>query len=348
MPYAVFTSPPRRYLLAACAVVVVALAAWTAWAVAPPGLPRALEAQRALADRHPEDAGAQVDLGNLLALSGEVDEAEAAYLRALAIDERFAAAHYNLGLLLQQRGESTRALRSFRRTIDLDSAHAWAHYQIGTIEAARGFDTLAVRSYARAFALDPRLRFPDVNPHVIDNPLVTRAMLAAYRLNLAPDSGPPDFDDPFRIAGLLAEGALETSTEPPPAAPAPVVGAPGPAARDQPPISRGRLLDPYGQAGGGRQAEDARLEPAFSRTIGADDLQPSRSGQVVGQSGGSAGRGQGYGMHPQYQPMPDPEETQDDGGGEVDGGGANAPRFRPGIQSTGRLDLELVPVSGRA
>lgn len=346
----------RRFLLAAAALCFAVLAAWTASAVVPPNLPRALDAQRARAARYPADAGAQVDLGNLLLLGGQTDAAEAAYRRALEIEPDDAAAHFNLGLLLQQRGETSRAWREYRRTLESDPRHAWAYYQIGTIEAGRGFESLAVRSYAHAFALDPRLRFPDVNPHVIDNPLTTRAMLAAYRLNLTNAPPSPDYDDPLRIAGLLVPGLRPDAGDDDAPEAAPAV-AEAPAVRDvdsEVAAAAVRMKQRVPNPTPGARAElepaepEEASEPAFTRTIGAGDLNPtSRSGQVVGQSGqtGRSGSTTGYRQQPPpvYQPAP-----ADDGGEDEETPPPSVPGFRPGVPSTGRLDMKLVPERLRA
>jgi hypothetical protein len=335
----------RRVLFVVAALLGALLVAWTASAVVPPNLPRATEAQRTLAARHPGDAGAQVDLGNLLLLGGATTEAEAAYLRALEIEPGHAAAHFNLGLLLQGRGETGRALREFRRTLESDPRHAWAHYQIGTIEAGRGFESLAVRSYAQAFALDPRLRFPDVNPHVIDNPLTTRAMLQAYRLRMTSTLATPDFDDPVRVASLLIQGGdsetAAAATAPTPAAPR---VDPRSASNQPPTVGEGapRLDTPnHGQA------------PAFTRTIGADELrQSSRSGQAMGAPGPAPGAS--YRAPPRtpiYEPAPEPDEGEpviDSNPDENVGGNPGrglGPGFRPGTQSTGRLEMKLLPAT---
>ena len=340
----------RRAVFVVAALLFASLAAWAASAVVPPNLPRATSAQRALVASNPGDAGAQVDLGNLLMLGGQTEEAEAAYLRALDIDPGHAAAHFNLGLLLQGRGEPGRALRAFRRAVDSDPRHAWAHYQIGTIEAARGFEALAVRSYARAFALDPRLRFPDVNPHVIDNPLTTRAMLQAYRLNLSPTAPSPDFDDPVRVASLLliaagsevpeaAESAEETAANPPVER---IVGRAGSGVGLDRGTGEGR-----GAAAGSTSssASEGTQEPAFTRTIGAGDLNPSsRAGQVVGQGSGSTPGYRPPAPPPIYEPAPQ-DQNEDEGAPQKDDnpGGGLGPRPRPSVQSTGRLEMKLVP-----
>ena len=81
------------------------LATIAAVAAVPPNLSKAIEAQQRLAAERPNDAAVFNDLGNLLLLVPQPDEAEAAYRKAIELDPDKASALYNLGLLLQQRGE---------------------------------------------------------------------------------------------------------------------------------------------------------------------------------------------------------------------------------------------------
>ena len=72
---------------------------------APPQLGAAIAEQRNLVSARPSDAGVWNDLGNLLVLSGNLDEADGAYGRALELDPGSVQARFNLGLLRQQRGD---------------------------------------------------------------------------------------------------------------------------------------------------------------------------------------------------------------------------------------------------
>jgi hypothetical protein len=285
------------------------LAALAAAAAAPPNLAKALEAQRALVAQKPDDAGVQVDLGNLLLLAGQEAEAADAYRRATDLDPESVAAHFNLGLLLQQRGEVRAAWQAFRRVLRIDPDHAWAHYQIGVLADGQGADALAIRSYARAFALDPRLRFSDVNPHVIDNRLLTEAMLYAYRHELPPAQPPVIYEEPRRIASILLPG-LERREE---RAAAAAEVRPRPVLAD--PTTTGDEIPIGGPPGG-----------TFSRVLDAGDLQPSSAGQATPIVGVPIYPG---GVRQQGQPPVVTHPAED---------------IEPGslpIVSTGRLELRL-------
>lgn len=181
------------------------VAAIAAWAAAPPNLDLALDAQLALVEREPENAAAEVDLGNLLLLDGNTAEAEAAYRRAIELDPDSVSAHFNLGLLLQERGDGFAALRSYRRVLKLEPEHAWAHYQLGVLHDGWNLKGAAIDAYARALAFNPRLRFADVNPHVIENRYLTEAMLRAYRKYLPAAQPPTTYEEPNRIAAILLQ-----------------------------------------------------------------------------------------------------------------------------------------------
>jgi hypothetical protein len=313
---------PRSQRLARLAPVL-AVAVFTT-AATPPTLLRAIETQRALAARAPADAAMQVDLGNLLLLAGNPVEAEGAYRRALELDPQSVIAHYDLGLLLQQQGRLRQALREFRRVIELDSRHAWAHYQVGTLLEGWRLDALAVRAYGRAFALDPRLRFPDVNPQVIDNRLLTEAMLRGYREYLPEVTPAMTFEQPRRITALLLQPQEGT---PPPA----VAETPAAAVAPRPQVAR-----PPGE----QPAEEIVLQPPaggeLSLTIDPSDLRhgssigqatPPAAGRVAGREIDGRGRGavapRGPGSSPGRPGMTPPAQ------------------YHPGMPSSGRLDLEL-------
>src|SRR5262245_35308714 len=187
----------------AIAAVLVAAVAIAAFAAVPPNLSKALEAQRRLVTERPQDPVVYNDLGSLLILADRTDEAEAAYRRAIELDPNKVSALFNLAQLLQQRGEKREALRLYDRVVEQQPNHAWAHYQIGTLYEGWDQESKAVEHYARAFALDPQLAFKEVNPHIVENQLVTRAMLRAYDESPGPSQAPRYFEERDRIVNLL-------------------------------------------------------------------------------------------------------------------------------------------------
>ena len=163
----------------------------------------ALAEQRALALARPTDAGVWNDLGNLLALQGDLDEAEGAYARALELDPASASARFNVALLRQQRGDLPGAAGDFRALLEQDPAHAWAHYQLGSVHELLGQRSEALEHYAEAFTLDPELLFAETNPHIIENRLVTEALLVARRGSRSGPPAPRAYNEAQRITSIL-------------------------------------------------------------------------------------------------------------------------------------------------
>ncbi|MEM8930135.1 MAG: tetratricopeptide repeat protein [Acidobacteriota bacterium] len=211
-----FSSSPRvavRTIGVAAGLLATASLVWTLGAT-PPNLDRVLDSQRALVAEQPRNAERHNDLGNLLVVAERFDEAEAAYRRAVELHPSGTSARFNLGLLLQQIDRADEAAETFEMLIEIDPRHAWAHYQLGTIAIDRDRRSQALESYARAFAFDPNLSFADVNPHVIDNPLATEALLMSSRY-VEPTASrvPRHYDEADRIAEMMLEIEAEEAEE---------------------------------------------------------------------------------------------------------------------------------------
>lgn len=324
----------RKALLA---VFALSLAALATVAAGPPNLNSAIEAQQKLAAERPDDPTVQNDLGNLLQLAKRSEEAEAAYRRAIELDASRASFHFNLGLVLEKRGDRREAMKLYKTAVELDPRHAWAHYQIGSLLEKSGRKEAATRSYARAFALDPQLGFPEVNPNLLDSKLTTSAMLLAYRSEDSQTLTTARYDDPQRIRGLL-------------------VPAPAPAPTEEAPV------DPEAAAAAsatkvGKTTPPTVLRPQNLQSTGkAGQVQPAGAGGRAGTSRVYP-RGGNPGLQTWTRPEPVEPPVYDDGGGEeeipIEGEELTPPPpspgsvyYNPGLPSTGRLDLRLVP--GRA
>jgi Tfp pilus assembly protein PilF len=331
-------------LLISCLAALAAIGAIAAIAAVPPkNLNKAIEAQRRLVAEHPQDPGVYNDLGNLLLLVPKAADAEAAYRKAIELDPNKASALFNLGLLLQQRGELREAEDLYQRTIKADSNHAWAFYQLGTIQEARHQKSKAIDSYARAFALDPQLAFPEVNPHIVDNKLVTEAMLRAYRNDNGTNPQVPKmYDDGARIASMLVPAPQrpdETRDQM-------ATGQPAPGATSgHQPMMAPKTAGAAGTAPGGTVIREQDLRAP------AGGPGAARGGVGVGGRPAPIGQGQ-QGVRQWNRPEPTVQEVP--GGGDEDGA-QPAPSlapppsgvyYRPGVQSTGRLNLQVAPVQG--
>ncbi len=86
---------------------------------------------------------------------GEIDDAEAAYARALALDPRLAAAHTNLGNVCFLRGQLDRARAAYERALALDPDQPEATFNAAALHERLGDRELAVALYRRAVRLEP-------------------------------------------------------------------------------------------------------------------------------------------------------------------------------------------------
>lgn len=177
-------------------------------------LDQALETQKALAAAEPRNPEVLNDLGNLLALAGENEEAEAAYRRALELEPGNAKTRYNLALILQEEGLRKEAIAEFRQVIEIAPDDAWAHYQLGRCYEESRRRSLAIQEYARAFELDSSLASPRVNPHIVANRLATEALLVAYSDRSPAGQAPRMYEEPARIAEILTPPMPTPEEEP--------------------------------------------------------------------------------------------------------------------------------------
>ena len=69
--------------------------------------------------------------GNALKDQGRLDEAIAAYNRAIALKPDYAEAHNNLGIALKDQGRLDEAIAAYHRAIALKPDHAEAHNNLG-------------------------------------------------------------------------------------------------------------------------------------------------------------------------------------------------------------------------
>ena len=315
------------------AAVLVAAVAIAAFAAVPPNLSKALEAQRRLVTEKPQDASVHNDLGSLLLLAERTEEAEAAYRRAIELDPDKVSALFNLAQLLQQRNEKREALRLYDHVVELQPNHAWAHYQIGTLYEGWDQKSKAVEHYARAFALDPQLAFKEVNPHIVENTLVTEAMLRAYDGSPGPSQAPKYFEERDRIVNLLVplpqteaqqeKQAAEQKEGTPRQGQAP--GKPGAAREGQSVLREGDLQN--------RATGQAVPQGRGGRTTTRQQPQPTQRGLRQWER-----------PEPTLQEVPgEMVEDPDAQPGQVITPPPGGVYYRPGSPSSGRLNIRVMP-----
>ncbi len=332
----------------------------------PPNLGRAIAAQQAQVAENPSDAQARNDLGNLLVLDGRSAEAEAAYRNALELAPDLTSAHYNLGLLLAQKGERKEAAAQFETVLEANPDHAWAHYQLGAIYDAKGSEKRAIREYAKAFRLDPQLAFPEINPSVIDNEHVTEALLVAYRDQPAAAEAPKTYEQPSRIVSLMVQDSDQQSADQamgemgamPESDAAGGAMAEGSAARNAQGIGPRPSLpsanEDEGEENGGDDGGSGKvLRPGdLEKGSGLNQASPTGadSGTYYQPQGGVRNTTPRSYYRPPTSPSQgrtgtntNPRTAQPSTGQQTRPGSLR--RFIPGLPSTGRLDMELLPGS---
>lgn len=253
----------------------------------PPNLEKALEAQRQLISQQPYDPQARNDLGNLLLVAGRAAEAEQAYRRAVELDPRNTAALFNLAILMQQSDRTEEAMNELRGLLEIDPYHGWGHYQLGVLFDQQGDRSKALEHYARAFAYDPELTFAENNPHIIDNRMATEALLMSQRYRRPQASGVPRlYSNPGRIVDLMLDepaakdDEMEAEEAMPSPAATPAAASPG----------RSDAQLPSAASGSGGSGSDVRVEPSRAGEDEEDAGESSRRVLTPASVAGSGGR----------------------------------------------------------
>lgn len=86
----------------------------------------------------PTNPRAHLNLGQVLARSGQWAEAETRFAEAVRLKPDYAEAHYNLGLALSRRRETTKAIEHFETALKLAPDYAVAHNDLGIAYADAG------------------------------------------------------------------------------------------------------------------------------------------------------------------------------------------------------------------
>ncbi len=107
-------------------------------------------------------ATARTNLGNLLFRRGDMEGAEQMYELALQIDPDQPEALYNLGFMGYDRGELQSAVSNFRRALEIDPSFADAHFNLAMV-----FEELGQRADARShwetyLKLDPSSSWAEI------------------------------------------------------------------------------------------------------------------------------------------------------------------------------------------
>ena len=103
----------------------------------------------------PESAGGYTDLGDILFLEGEEEEAIKAYQQAISLDEYLPWTHNNLGVLLLDQGAANQAAVHLQTAVNLNPGNADAYHNLGSAYYTLGQWEASTNAYQRALDLDP-------------------------------------------------------------------------------------------------------------------------------------------------------------------------------------------------
>ena len=106
--------------------------------------------------RNPSCWMAYNNLGTLCLDRGQVEQAQADFNRAIAIDSTLAEPYYNRGLASVRVGEMDDAVVDFRRAIARDPNHGNAHYNLGNVFLTAHRPAEAAAEFCRVVALNPQ------------------------------------------------------------------------------------------------------------------------------------------------------------------------------------------------
>lgn len=113
---------------------------------------------RALVQAHPErSAGDWFNLGYLLEQAGHPAQAEPAFRRAVALDEKLDRAWYGLGLVLVRLGRHEEAVAALERNTKLQPMSPYGWYQLARLHADRQQADEAVKIIRHLKGFEPKV-----------------------------------------------------------------------------------------------------------------------------------------------------------------------------------------------
>jgi tetratricopeptide (TPR) repeat protein len=105
----------------------------------------AIDAYRRSLRLRPDCTEGWINLGRLLAETGEAASARDCFQTALGLDPAESTAYYNLGVLAQDGGQEAEAISHYQRALALDPQLAEAHYNLATLFDQAGDSRSAIR-----------------------------------------------------------------------------------------------------------------------------------------------------------------------------------------------------------
>jgi tetratricopeptide (TPR) repeat protein len=98
---------------------------------------------------------AHYNLGIVLGMKGQTDEAISQFQEAIRLVPDYIEAHYNLGVALNKKGQIDEAIRQYQEAIRLKPDYAEAHNNLGTALGRKGQIAEAISQFQEAIRLKP-------------------------------------------------------------------------------------------------------------------------------------------------------------------------------------------------
>jgi tetratricopeptide (TPR) repeat protein len=111
-------------------------------------------AQKALSI-NPDHIEGRNNLGTIYERKGMFDEAITEFKRALALRPRYAKAHLNLGLSYFRTGEKEKAISHYKQALSIKPNYVEAHNNLGVVYSSKGNLAEAINHYKRAQTINP-------------------------------------------------------------------------------------------------------------------------------------------------------------------------------------------------
>ena len=103
----------------------------------------------------PDYADAYNNMGNALKDQGKLDEAIAAYNKALSIKPDYAEAYNNMGVTLQEQGKLDEAIAAYNKALSIKPDYAEAYNNMGNALQDQGKLDEAIAAYNKALSIKP-------------------------------------------------------------------------------------------------------------------------------------------------------------------------------------------------
>ena len=162
---------------------------------------------------NPSDANAHLELANLVAARGDLEEAARHYKEAIRLKPNDPIAELNLGAVLEKQGLLDEAMGHYERALRLKPGYAKAHLNLGNVLVAKGNLKGAVTHYLDALRQDPNYGKVHYN---LANALERLGKIddAIQHYREAIRLEPTRFEARYNLANLLSErGDLDEAIE---------------------------------------------------------------------------------------------------------------------------------------